>query len=159
MQNHTHSCKILRLTFICRTFHDYTSHIKLLHCRGKMLQPHHNKCISSVMIKSIGSVGNWLQLQSGLEKICFHHYKIMFWGFFVCLIFLFFIIYLFIFYDHPNNSLWARFILLFLKKILNIFIDYAIIVVPFLPLHSTPSCPPPPSHIPPALVHVHGSYI
>ena len=30
-----------------------------------------------------------------------------------------------------------------------IFIDYAITVVPFLPLHSTPSCPPPPSHIPP----------
>ena len=32
---------------------------------------------------------------------------------------------------------------------LNIFIDYAIAVVPFPPLHSTPSCPPPPSHIPP----------
>ena len=30
----------------------------------------------------------------------------------------------------------------------NIFIDYAITVVPFPP-HSTPSCPPPPSHIPP----------
>ena len=29
-----------------------------------------------------------------------------------------------------------------------IFIDYAITVVPFPPLHSTPSCPPPPSHIP-----------
>ena len=29
------------------------------------------------------------------------------------------------------------------------FIDYAITVVPFPPLHSTPSCPPPPSHIPP----------
>ena len=29
----------------------------------------------------------------------------------------------------------------------DIFIDYAITVVPFLPLHSTPSCPPPPSHI------------
>ena len=32
---------------------------------------------------------------------------------------------------------------------INIFIDYAITVVPFSPLHSTPSCPPPPSHIPP----------
>ena len=31
----------------------------------------------------------------------------------------------------------------------DIFIDYAITVVPFPPLHSTPSCPPPPSHIPP----------
>ena len=30
----------------------------------------------------------------------------------------------------------------------NIFIDYAITVVPFPPSHSTPSCPPPPSHIP-----------
>ena len=29
----------------------------------------------------------------------------------------------------------------------DIFIDYAITVVPFLPLHSTPPCPPPPSHI------------
>ena len=29
----------------------------------------------------------------------------------------------------------------------NIFIDYAITVVPFPPLHSTPSCPTPPSHI------------
>ena len=32
---------------------------------------------------------------------------------------------------------------------LNIFIDYAITVVPVPPLHSTPSCPPLPSHIPP----------
>ena len=31
----------------------------------------------------------------------------------------------------------------------DIFIDYAITVIPFPPLHSTPSCPPPPSHIPP----------
>ena len=31
---------------------------------------------------------------------------------------------------------------------LNIFIDYVITVVPFPP-HSTPSCLPPPSHIPP----------
>ena len=31
----------------------------------------------------------------------------------------------------------------------DIFIDYAIRVVPFPPLHSTPSCPPSPSHIPP----------
>ena len=31
----------------------------------------------------------------------------------------------------------------------DIFIDYAITVVPFPPLHSTPSCTPPPSHIPP----------
>ena len=42
---------------------------------------------------------------------------------------------------------------------LNMFIDYAITVVPFPPLHSTPSCPPPPSHIPPPIVHVHGSYL
>ena len=35
--------------------------------------------------------------------------------------------------------------------IFNTFIDYAITVVPFPPpsLHSTPSCPSPPSHIPP----------
>ena len=32
---------------------------------------------------------------------------------------------------------------------LNIFIDYAITVVPFPPPHSTPTCPPPSSHIPP----------
>ena len=32
---------------------------------------------------------------------------------------------------------------------LNIFIDYAITVVPFPAPHSTPSCPLPPSHIPP----------
>ena len=31
----------------------------------------------------------------------------------------------------------------------DIFIHYAITVVPFLHLHSTPSCPPPHSHIPP----------
>ena len=31
----------------------------------------------------------------------------------------------------------------------NIFIDYATTVVPFPPLHSTPSCTPPPSYIPP----------
>ena len=31
----------------------------------------------------------------------------------------------------------------------NIFIDYAITVVPFPPLHSIQCCPPPPSHIPP----------
>ena len=31
----------------------------------------------------------------------------------------------------------------------NIFIDYAITVVPFPPPHSTPSCPTPPSHIRP----------
>ena len=29
------------------------------------------------------------------------------------------------------------------------FIDYAITVVPFPPLHSPPSCTPPPTHIPP----------
>ena len=32
---------------------------------------------------------------------------------------------------------------------LNMFIDYSITVVPFHPLHSTPSCTPPPSHSPP----------
>ena len=42
---------------------------------------------------------------------------------------------------------------------LNIFIDYAIIVVPFLPLHSTPSCPSPPFPFPlfslcPWLIHI-----
>ena len=31
----------------------------------------------------------------------------------------------------------------------NIFIDYAITVVPFPPILFTPSCPSPPSHIPP----------
>ena len=31
----------------------------------------------------------------------------------------------------------------------DIFIDYANTVVPFPPLHSTSSCPPPPSQIPP----------
>ena len=31
----------------------------------------------------------------------------------------------------------------------DIFIDYVITVVPFPPLHTTPSCPPYPSHIPP----------
>ena len=41
----------------------------------------------------------------------------------------------------------------------NIFIDYAITVVPFPPLYSTPSCTPPPSHIPPPIVHVHGSHL
>ena len=50
-------------------------------------------------------------------------------------------------------------IILSLKNIFNIFFDYAIPVVPFPPLHSTPSCSPPPSHIPPTIVHVHGSYI
>ena len=37
----------------------------------------------------------------------------------------------------------------FLFCFFDIFIDYAITVVPFPPLHSTPSGPPPPSHIPP----------
>ena len=47
---------------------------------------------------------------------------------------------------------------LFLKKIIY-FIDYAITVVPFPPLHSTPSCPPPSlPHLPP-IVYVHGSYL
>ena len=41
-----------------------------------------------------------------------------------------------------------HFSLLFVSFFLNIFIDYAITVVPFPP-HSTPSCPLPPSHIPP----------
>ena len=31
----------------------------------------------------------------------------------------------------------------------NIFIDYAITVVPFPPLYSLPPCTPPPTHIPP----------
>ena len=44
-------------------------------------------------------------------------------------------------------------------KNFDIFIDYAITVVPFPPLHSTPSCPPLPSHILPPIVHVHGSYL
>ena len=42
---------------------------------------------------------------------------------------------------------------------LNIFIDYAITVVPFPP-YSTPSCPPSSlPHSPPPIVHVHGSYL
>ena len=40
------------------------------------------------------------------------------------------------------------FFLLFFGVFLNIFIAYAITVVPFPPPNSTPSCPPPPSHIP-----------
>ena len=50
--------------------------------------------------------------------------------------------------------LWIIFFLFF-----RIFIDYAITVVPFPPLHSTPSYPLPPSHIPPPILHAHGSYI
>ena len=53
--------------------------------------------------------------------------------------------------SHKEEHMWvgggpieALFIFFF-----NIFIDYAITVVPFPPFHSTPSCPPPPSHIPP----------
>ena len=41
---------------------------------------------------------------------------------------------------------------------LNIFIDYAITVVPFPP-HSTPSYPPPSLPHSPPIVHVHGSYL
>ena len=37
----------------------------------------------------------------------------------------------------------------FLFYFFDIFIHYAITVVPFPPLHTTPSCPPYPSHIPP----------
>ena len=37
----------------------------------------------------------------------------------------------------------------FFKNIFDIFIDYAITVVPFAPLHLIPSPTPPPSHIPP----------
>ena len=62
-------------------------------------------------------------------------------------------------------SLWVilkNIYLLFLYYIYflnNIFIDYAITVVPFPPLYSTPSCPPPPSHIPhfsscPWVIHI-----
>ena len=41
------------------------------------------------------------------------------------------------------------FIIFSFLSFFDIFIDYAITVVPFPPLHSTPSYPPPPSHIPP----------
>ena len=40
---------------------------------------------------------------------------------------------------------------------LNIFIDYAITVVPFPPLHSILHTPP--SHLPTPIVHAHGSYL
>ena len=40
----------------------------------------------------------------------------------------------------------------------NIFIDYAITVVPFPP-HPTPSCPLPSLPHSPPIVHVHGSYL
>ena len=43
----------------------------------------------------------------------------------------------------------SRHIYLFIFLFFNIFIDYTITVVPFPPLPSTTSCPPPPSHIPP----------
>ena len=58
-----------------------------------------------------------------------------------------------------KHFLGLDFIYLFIYLFKIIFIDYAITVVPFPPLHSTPSCPPPPSYIPPPIVHVHGSYI
>ena len=44
------------------------------------------------------------------------------------------------------NYFFLKFTYKFFK---NVFIDYAITVVPFPPLHSTPSCPSLPSHIPP----------
>ena len=44
---------------------------------------------------------------------------------------------------------WPSLSFFYLKNFFDIFIDYAITVVPFPPLHSTPSCLPPPSHIPP----------
>ena len=37
---------------------------------------------------------------------------------------------------------------LIFEEYIYIFIDYAITVVPFPPLHSIASCPPPPSHLP-----------
>ena len=43
----------------------------------------------------------------------------------------------------------TSFIYIYICIYIYIYIDYAITVVPFPPLHSTPSCPPPPSHIPP----------
>ena len=45
----------------------------------------------------------------------------------------------------------------FLPFLKNIFIDHAITVVPFPPFHSTPSCTPPPAHIPlysPWVIHI-----
>ena len=48
-------------------------------------------------------------------------------------------------FSHCHNSCIFLCIYLF---ILIYFIDYAITVVPFLPLHSIPSCTPPSSHIP-----------
>ena len=51
---------------------------------------------------------------------------------------------------HPRMwFLTSRLSFILFYFIFNIFIDYAITVVPFSPLHSTPSCTPPPSHIPP----------
>ena len=56
----------------------------------------------------------------------------------------------------PPTGLDARFFSFFL--FFNIFIDYAITVVPFPP-HSTPSCPPPSLPHSPPIVHVHRSYL
>ena len=52
-------------------------------------------------------------------------------------------------WENALFGLWRFYFLFVCFCFLNIFIDYAITVVPFPPLHSTPSCPPPPSHIPP----------
>ena len=46
------------------------------------------------------------------------------------------------------HSFSFRCFLFFILSFLNIFIDYAITVVPFPPPHSTPSCPPPPTFTP-----------
>ena len=55
------------------------------------------------------------------------------------------------------RHLFVSSLISFLK---NIFINYAITVVPFPSLYSLPPCIPLPTHIPPThLVHVHGSYI
>ena len=66
--------------------------------------------------------------------------------------------------DHPTGKWWSSDLSpapsggsFFKKKIC--FIDYAITVVPFCPLYSPLPWTPPPTHILPALVHVHGSYI
>ena len=48
-----------------------------------------------------------------------------------------------------HRSLHVFFLFALCFFVFLIFIDYAIIVVPFPPLHSTPPCPPPPSHITP----------
>lgn len=74
---HTHM-QIIKLTFICGTRYYYMSHKNYCTVEAKYLSYTATKCISCVVIKTTGSVRNWLQLQPGLEQIHFQHHKVMF---------------------------------------------------------------------------------